>query len=538
MTDGQWPGPPHLQKSQPWCYVHPEDFRSLDEALDAFVAQVETTGGDAWQAAFRSTVSLAASTILRHARPPFVQVRLLSDQEGITALLRESGRSWLGEPGPESVLDGLADRPGTFFDTVTHELVGNLGNRWLLRRRVETVRRTPAGPDVVLDAGGSIERLVRAATRIAETPHTARIPLLTRSGPAGDIARTLRALRRIAREREGLATTIQQAPIGICAIGPDARYWLVNPAYATLYRYGSTQEMIGRLITDDMERDVQSRNRTRFLEFWQGNETQMEAENALIAPLRGPSGHPESMVLFIGDDAGRSRRQQRLAARIQRRLLPAEPLAVGDYQVAGGCMPARDFSGDLFDWQFHGDRWLDLSIGDVMGKGMGAALLMAGLRTALRAAGPEAGPAERARTASDAMTPGHDVGVFVTLFHARLEIATGRFRYADAGHGHWAILRADGRLEHPPAGHRSLPLLALPDTEVREHEGRLDPGDTLVLYSDGLVERDDRITSLERYRQDLDEAEDAESLVRRLLGRVPPRIDDDVTVVALRRRAG
>ena len=74
--------------------------------------------------------------------------------------------------------------------------------------------------------------------------------------------------------------------------------------------------------------------------------------------------------------------------------------------------------------------------------------------------------------------------------------------------------------------------------EMQEYEDRLDPGDTLILYSDGLVERDDRLTSLEEHSQDLEEARDAESVVGRLLGQVPPRLDDDVTVVALHRRAG
>jgi serine phosphatase RsbU (regulator of sigma subunit) len=105
----------------------------------------------------------------------------------------------------------------------------------------------------------------------------------------------------------------------------------------------------------------------------------------------------------------------------------------------------------------------------------------------------------------------------------------------DAGHGHWAIRRADGELVHLPA--RSTPLFILPEEQFEEQQVQLEPGDTLIVYSDGLVERDDYAVDLDVYQDDLDSAESADDLVRRLLGRMPAFLPDDVTVVVLRRLA-
>src|SRR5207302_10538078 len=113
--------------------------------------------------------------------------------------------------------------------------------------------------------------------------------------------------------------------------------------------------------------------------------------------------------------------------------------------VAGRWLPAQEVAGDLYDWEDTGDGNLELTVADVMGKGMGAALVMAALRTALRAAPGDLGPAERVTRAAAAMTFGAETeGLFVTLFHGRLALATGRLRYVDACHGYCRIRSATG----------------------------------------------------------------------------------------------
>src|SRR3984893_16451910 len=83
----------------------------------------------------------------------------------------------------------------------------------------------------------------------------------------------------------------------------------------------------------------------------------------------------------------------------------------------------------------------------------------------------------------------------------------------------------------------SIPLFVLPDEYFEEYQVRLESGDTLVVYSDGLVERDDEVVDLIEYKADLDEAASPEDLIRRLLGRMPAFLNDDVTIVALHRLA-
>ena len=128
-----------------------------------------------------------------------------------------------------------------------------------------------------------------------------------------------------------------------------------------------------------------------------------------------------------------------------------------------------------------------------------------------------------------------DEGLFVTLFHARLDPGSGRVAYVDAGHGHCAILRADGELARLGAG--SLPLGVRDDEVYREATAHLRPGDTLLAWSDGLVERPERTVGLRDLAPDLDPSESAHALVARFMAGTPPRPEDDVTVLALRRTA-
>src|SRR5207249_5107094 len=127
------------------------------------------------------------------------------------------------------------------------------------------------------------------------------------------------------------------------------------------------------------------------------------------------------------------------------------------YELAAACLPAPDVGGDLYDWVGPWAGLLDITVADVMGRGLGAALVMATLRAALRSAPHQLGPAARVGLASESISHGlTDDGLFVTLFHARLDVRTGVLRYVDAGHGYCVIRRADG--EVVPLESKSLPV--------------------------------------------------------------------------------
>ena len=144
----------------------------------------------------------------------------------------------------------------------------------------------------------------------------------------------------------------------------------------------------------------------------------------------------------------------------------------------------------------------------------------------------EGGPAERVRLAADSMV-GTDSGLFATLFHGCLDPSSGTLRYVDAGHGYCVILRRDNELERLPE--RSMPLGVLTGQDFLEGVTHLGPGDSLLVYSDGLVETEDRTVQPQELTAGLDESMHAAEVVRRLIARMPPSLSDDVTAVALHR---
>jgi len=224
------------------------------------------------------------------------------------------------------------------------------------------------------------------------------------------------------------------------------------------------------------------------------------------------------------------------AAEVQSELLPRETPMLPGFELSARCLPAREVGGDFYDWQ-QLPGTLSLTVGDVMGKGMPAALLMATVRAVLRAVGSQHTPASAVQFAARALD--RDLArsnAFVTLFHAQLDLGSARLRYVDAGHGHVVFLRADGSCEElKPWG---LPLGVLSDEEYAEGAVEFQPGDLLLVYSDGLTDaqpelRDKRALA-ELLRHGGTASEIAQMLADRVTTGAGP-LPDDLTIVALRR---
>jgi PAS domain S-box-containing protein len=383
--------------------------------------------------------------------------------------------------------------------------------------------------------------LAKTARQIARGEQRG-IPFEDRQDEIAELAGALRAWHDAAAEREILT---DQAPVGVCRLDVDGRITSANPALAEMLGHPA-EGILGRPLREFVHADDRAAVMAAVARVPDGERMTVEvrglrADGSVIwcsvklGPLQAPDGKVKGSVALIEDVTARKQQSER-AARIQRDLWPQTVPELVGYELAGACRPAEDVAGDLYDWRVTPDGQLDLTVADVMGKGIGAALVMATLRASLRSAPLELGPAERLRLAAESAGLGKDEeGLFVTVFEARLRPSTGELSYVDAGHGYCAVRKASGELV--PLREHSLPVWVESDEEF--HEGRtvLQPGEMLVVHSDGLVELTEQPTSLADYSAELDQAEDAEDAVTRLLGRMPARLPDDVTVMVVRRLA-
>lgn len=184
--------------------------------------------------------------------------------------------------------------------------------------------------------------------------------------------------------------------------------------------------------------------------------------------------------------------QRMIAAQLQQSMLPAVPVLAG-VEVGAGYAPAQDelsVGGDWYDVVGVGDGCVALSVGDVSGHGLAAAAVMGQLRSAARTLSlGRAEPGEALRQL-DGFTALLDGRPLATVVQGRLDPADGALRYACAGHPPPLLLRADGAAEYLDDG-RSALLGVDPDAPRPEGVAHLAPGDTLVVYTDGLIERPD-----------------------------------------------
>ncbi|WP_259336546.1 PP2C family protein-serine/threonine phosphatase, partial [Clavibacter phaseoli] len=181
----------------------------------------------------------------------------------------------------------------------------------------------------------------------------------------------------------------------------------------------------------------------------------------------------------------RDSRDEELAGDIQRRLLPVDRPLWPDFDLAGISLPARGVGGDFYSWGEDPDG-LHVTVADVMGKGAGAAILASAVRSGFQAhRGPDAA---RTVTAVQAQLQADldATETFATFLHCRVDGSTGRFAYADGGHGLTALIRVDGTHEMLPA--LDLPLGVVPGASWSAATGELRPGDRLLSFTDGALD--------------------------------------------------
>jgi sigma-B regulation protein RsbU (phosphoserine phosphatase) len=175
------------------------------------------------------------------------------------------------------------------------------------------------------------------------------------------------------------------------------------------------------------------------------------------------------------------------ARQIQMSLVPSGPLFVGPWEIHGKVIPAQHVGGDYFDYFPLDDHRFGVTIADVSGKGLAAALLMSNVQASLRAfcdGGLEISDAlgRVNRNLARHISPGK----FITLFYGEVDTTRNVLRYSNAGHNYPLLRRADGTIEELGVG--GIMLGPMENAQYELAEVAFAPGDGLLLYSDGISE--------------------------------------------------
>jgi serine phosphatase RsbU (regulator of sigma subunit)/pSer/pThr/pTyr-binding forkhead associated (FHA) protein len=176
-----------------------------------------------------------------------------------------------------------------------------------------------------------------------------------------------------------------------------------------------------------------------------------------------------------------------LATEIQQRFQPSSPPQMDGYEFQGISFSCYEIGGDYYDFIERHDGRMLLALGDVSGKGTAAALLMSSLHAAIHAQVSARSPLEEiVSSVNQYLADNTPANRFVTLFIAELDPRTGTLKYINAGHNPPLIGRADGTIQQLSSG--GFPLGIMPGAEFETGETSLGPGESLVVYSDGVSE--------------------------------------------------
>jgi serine phosphatase RsbU (regulator of sigma subunit) len=245
----------------------------------------------------------------------------------------------------------------------------------------------------------------------------------------------------------------------------------------------------------------------------------------------------------------RARIEQELlvARRIQQASLPKEVPILEGWQISPYYQPAREVGGDFYDFHPLSESRLGLVVGDATSKGVPAALVMSttcGMLQLAAQASDSSSPSEVMSRVNEALLARIPPNMFVTCFYAILEPESGRLVYANAGHN-LPCCRRDDEHAATDLSARGMPLGLMPGMSYEEKQSILVPGESVLFYTDGLVEAHNpkgEMFGTPRLRRLLSEySEGGRSLSAKLLEELERFTgegwdqEDDVTLLTLER---
>ncbi|HNV01904.1 MAG TPA: SpoIIE family protein phosphatase [Vicinamibacterales bacterium] len=423
------------------------------------------------------------------------------------------------------------------------QLIGTISATVDRNRIIETVlslgRRERGEVPFVMDSSGEIHALDPAGRRAIEALRLAPVApgrsasttlagdvlVVTRRDPSGIVFGLARPLRDSLRDMR--RASLGNLAVGLLFIG--GAFAMILPLASRLTRHlaalnagvqrlaaGDRHARVAEDAPDEVGELARSFNRMA---------AELEVHDRMLAKQE------------------RLARELELGRQIQTDMLPRGPLKTSFAEVAGVSIPAREVGGDFFNYFALEDGRIALLVGDVSGKGVGAALLMANIQATLRA---------RLQLESDlaqlADAVDHDIAantppeVYATLFAGVMDPAGRELRYVNAGHNPQFLLRAGGGLQRLES--TGLPIGLLPGRGYVERRVGVERGDLLFLYTDGAIEAPNEsgeFFDADRLQRELVEASalDVDALLVRIeralrafRGRAEPA--DDATMMALR----
>lgn len=274
-------------------------------------------------------------------------------------------------------------------------------------------------------------------------------------------------------------------------------------------------------------------------------------ERAMLATLAPQVAPALRVAQMVQEQQAEVRERERIeqelrtAQTIQRTFLPKEVPALPGWRLVPYYQPAREVGGDFYDFLVFDDHRLGIVIGDVTDKGIPAALVMTATRTMLRTAAQElTSPGAVLARVNDLLYEEIPPAMFVTCFYAMLDLKSGRLRFANAGHEP-PYRRCDGSASELWA--TGMPLGMMPDSRYEEQEVIVATGESLLFFSDGLVEAHNpakEMFSFPRLKDVLEARAGEVSLINHVLSELKRftgegwEQEDDVTLVELSRVPG
>ncbi|MFO1418812.1 MAG: PAS domain S-box protein [Methylotetracoccus sp.] len=363
---------------------------------------------------------------------------------------------------------------------------------------------------------------------------------------------------------------IESASVGINitdALAPDTPNIYVNPALCRMTGYTraeligknmrnlqgpetdpETVKAIGRALAEGRNCEVVLRNyRKDGTAFW---------NELLISPVRDESGRLTHYVGIQTDVTERLRAQVErheleIARQIQMSLLPKDPLVVPGFRGAGVCVPAAHVGGDYFDYFSVAPGTVDALIADVSGHNVGAALVMAGVRSTLKAETRRAANGVRRPGVADILGALNELlfddlnrsNLFITMFYLRFDTEARTLSFANAGHNRPLLCRS-GSMNCELLDAEGMILGIKPTVAFEARQIELAAGDRLLLYTDGIVDAEnaqrdyfgvDRLARLFASGADLEPERMLPGLLEALHEfRSGSVLADDVTLLAFR----